>query len=205
MRALWLVDANGCYGRTLREFRVHMEMGEAWDGAGLVDFVSGLGLTGLTLDIPFGICLSDETLENLGRVIPSLEEFHINDAGNSIPTLWGVFALLRNCQKMRSLSMDFDALVDKSHLIDMALHNLPKSSLAELDVRWSNITNATIVGELFSEVLPHLGSLTWADDEGVFDDWEERNSIKWKYVWDFQQSYKRMHEQLHREYSGRYA
>jgi hypothetical protein len=193
---LWLAEATGCYGSTLLDFQMYMEMDDIWDGGGLVEFASGLDLTTLNIDIRSDVCLNDETLERLGRAIPSLEELELGSCDFSVltATIWGVFGLLRNCQKMRSLTMDFCADADKNHLADIASHNLPKSSLVNLDVRFSTITDAMVVAELFSLALPHLESMDWVDDVEDCESWEDSDSIKWKYVWDFQQSFRRLHE-----------
>jgi hypothetical protein len=167
----WLSESNGNYGRNLKDFSLHVQMEEPWDGDALVPFVSGIGLTRLVVDIEpdFNIC--DQTLEGLGSALPSLEELVIPryDTGGKA-TVWGVLRLLGRCTKMKLLEMEFNAVVEGD---DIRSRTLPKSNLTQLHVGSSPIGGADLVAELFGKVFTQLESLTW-------DGTEDRNN--WELV-----------------------
>jgi hypothetical protein len=194
----WLGDTSGCYRRSLCEFQFGVMMDEAWDGIGLTAFVSRLPLTKLKLIIGPRLYISDQTLEELRASTPSLEELEVlpfDDMDRKV-TIWGIFAFLRRCPKMRSLAIQFNAVVTEDAI---GTRHLPESALVKLDVGSSFVTNPIVVAELLSEALPHLQEMTWEEEDKEYDSWEESDEIKWTYVWGLQQSYRRVRERCARK------
>jgi hypothetical protein len=199
----WLMNSNACYGRDLRCLHICFDLEGVWDGSGLVTFVFGISLTELSLDLALDI--ADQTLVDLGSALPFLESFDV--ALQHIPdrkaTVWGVLSFLARCPRMKSLEMEFNAMVEKEELWN---HTVPKSNLTRLSVGLSPINDAGLIAELFGEVFPRLEMIVWDEEEEEEDeeDGEETNDVrvKWELVWDAQQAVQRMREQLCTEIVG---
>jgi hypothetical protein len=198
----WLMGSNTCFGRSLRDFYIFggfkFEEG-FWDGSGLLAFVSGIALTRLVVDVPVDI--DNQTLEDLGLALPYLEQFEVRLCEFPSPkaTIWGVLRLLAGCSRMKTLAIQFNAIVEEENRRPYAL---PKSNLTKLSVGLSPIDDVALTAELFGEVFPRLESLESITDEGAEEEDESGVAAKWRLVWDMQRVFQRMYKRWHSEVAG---
>jgi hypothetical protein len=166
----WFMAARGKFKASLRTFHLTYDMkGEhsQWSGSHLLSFVSGLQLVELGVDLSGGLFLDDNIVRDLGASCRSLKVIEFSNGSflqEPLGITWrGVVELSRQCRRLRTLQIVFDATTPVTSMVELAA-----TKLRGLHVGNSPIENAPNIVNLFQKVFPSLRVLRYGHEK-----WDE--------------------------------
>lgn len=136
------------------------------DGQILATLLCFGNLTEVTLAPPVEFDIDDGTVADMARAWPKLKTLRLTASSDlhhpSSISLLGLRVLAKHCPELTSLILTFDASIVP--LISDSPETISQSSLADLDVGPSAITDPFLVTQLLSRLFPNLAEIYTLDE-----------------------------------------